>query len=181
MFNQQIVAENFFLKDVNALRASVKPYLSAEPSPADPTSAIALLQTVLAAEIVCVLRYTMISVSHDGLQSAWIGSEFQEQANDERKHMAMAAARIQQLGGTPNFNQPGLASRAAGPGTYDGNFAKRVNENLEAEQSVIAHYRDLITYFAPRDAQTCAMLEDIIRDEEDHTSDMADLLGAYVS
>ncbi|MDE8349933.1 MAG: ferritin-like domain-containing protein [Acidocella sp.] len=178
MFNQQIVAENFFLKDVNALRDSVKPYLSAAPS-ADPTPSIALLQTVLAAEIVCVLRYTMISVSHDGLQNAWIGTEFQEQANDERKHMTMAAKRIQQLGGTPNFNPPGLTSRAAGPGTYDGNFAKQVNENLEAEQSVIAHYRDLITYFAPRDAQTCAMLEDIIRDEEDHTRDMADLLGAY--
>jgi bacterioferritin len=181
VFEQQVRAENFFLKDISVLRDSAREFLREPPLPGNTgaQASIDLLQTVLAAEIVCVLRYTMISVSHDGLKNGWIGAEFQEQANDERKHMEMAAARIEELGGVPNFNPEGLASRIAALNDRGGDFAKRVAENLAAEQSVIAHYRELIRYFATRDEETCAMLEDIIRDEEDHTGDMQDILESY--
>jgi bacterioferritin len=173
---EQLAEQNHFLQDVTALRDSARACLR-EPNGARQTS-IALLQTVLAAEIVCVLRYTMISVSHDGLKNGRIGAEFQAQANDERKHMKMAAARIVQLGGEPDYNPPGLASRVAALNAAGG-FAARVAENLAAERSVIEHYRELIRYFEDRDPETCAMLEDIIRDEEDHTGDMQDILEAY--
>jgi bacterioferritin len=63
--------------------------------------------------------------------------------------------------------------------TGAGGFVRCVAENLEAEQSVMAHYHELITYFEPRDAQSCAILRDIIRDEEDHSNDMQDLLASY--
>jgi bacterioferritin len=179
MFEQHIAAENFFLKDVRALRDSVR-YLLEDPEPvADPLASIGLLQTVLAAEIVCVLRYTMISVSADGLKNTWIGQEFQAQADDERRHMRMAAERIEQLGGTPNFAPERLTSRVESLFNFEGNFARRVAQNLAAEQEVIAHYRGLIKYFEKHDTVTCAMLEDIIRDEEDHTGDMQDLLISY--
>jgi bacterioferritin len=174
MFEQRAVAENAFLADVNALRAQVRPILDT-PSD-DAKGAIALLQTVLSAEIACVLRYTNISVSPDGLKNGWIGKEFQEQANDERRHMALAAERIAQLGGVPDFSTDMLKSRESAGAS---GFARNVTENLAAEQSVIAHYRELITYFEPRDAQSCAILRDIIRDEEDHTNDMQDLLASY--
>jgi bacterioferritin len=172
MFQQQAMPENAFLKDVNALRDGARAHL------ADPHASIPLLQSVLSAEIVCVLRYTMISVSEDGLKNSWIGTEFQAQADDERRHMKMAAERIEQLGGVPDFNPPHLASRTAAV-SYSGNFAKLIDENLAAEQSVIAHYRELITHFGTHDPESRALLEDIIRDEEDHTSDMTDLLGSY--
>jgi bacterioferritin len=175
MFEQQVVPENFFLKDVLALRASAGDIMARQA----PDAAAALLQTVLTAEIICVLRYTMISVSHDGLKDEWIGAEFQEQANDERRHMKMAAARIAQLGGTPDFDPPRLASRFAALTFNHGDIVKRVAENLEAEQCVIKHYQDLINYLAKTDPQTCLLLQDIIRDEQDHTSDMQDLLGSY--
>jgi bacterioferritin len=180
MFEQHVRTENLFLNDVSALRARAGQCLAAaRADDGGPKIAIALLQTVLAAEIVCVLRYTMISVSRDGLKNAWIGAEFQEQANDERKHMAMAARRIEQLGGTPEFNPEGLALAIA-PLDSGGDFASRLAENLAAEQSVVAHYRDLIGYFSGRDEATCALLGAIIRDEENHASDMQDLLGAYL-
>ncbi len=179
MFEQQIIAENLFLKDITALRDSVG-WMLREPADAGRREhSIALLQTVLAAEIVCVLRYTMISVSPDGLKNGWIGNEFQAQANDERKHMTMAAERIEQLGGVPDFAPEGLSSRVESLLNFEGSFAKRVAQNLAAEQAVIAHYRALIGHFAGRDPQTAALLEDIIRDEEDHTSDMQDLLTSY--
>lgn len=176
MFQQQAIPENAFLRDVNALRNGAGPYLAA---PLAPHTSIPLLQSVLSAEILCVLRYTMISVSEDGLKNAWIGTEFQAQANDERRHMKLAAERILELGGTPDFTAPPLGTRLASIGDHGGNFAKLIDENLAAEQSVIAHYRDLISHFGDSDPESRAMLEDIIRDEEDHTSDMTDLLGSY--
>ena len=136
---------------------------------------------MLTAEIVCVLRYTAISISHDGLKNDWIGAEFQEQANDERRHMALAAARIVQLGGTPDYDPQPLASRHAVPQEGPGEFALRVQENLAAEQAVVELYRELISYFAQRDPETAAILQEIIRDEEDHASDMEDLLVSYAT
>jgi bacterioferritin len=177
MFEQRGLAENVFLNEVLALGREV-PDLEAGGTAADADISVTLLQTVLAAELVCVLRYTMMSVSPDGLQSAALGAEFQEQANDERRHMAMVAARIRQLGGVPDFNPAGVAPRIAALHEGSRHFAKCVAENLAAEQAIIARYRSLIGYFAGRDAVTCRMLEDIVRDEEDHTSDLTDLLSA---
>jgi bacterioferritin len=173
MFNQQVAAQNLFLAEVTALRTRAAPHLAA----GTPSSNIALLQTVLTAEIACVLRYTAISVCQEGLRNAWIGAEFQEQAKDERSHMALAAARIEQLGGTPDFTPPPIAAvPIAGPGA----FARAVAENLAAETEIVAHYRELRAYFAPHDSQSAALLENIIADEETHADDMRDLLGAYV-
>jgi bacterioferritin len=177
MFTQNAVAGNVFLNDISVLRQKARKVMQATP-PLDGSPSIALLQSVLSAEIVCVLRYTMISVSQDGLKNSLIGAEFQEQANDERRHMMMAAARIEQLGGTPDFS-PRVSAEAALPAAAD--FPQRVRENLEAEQSVIAHYRDLLGFFGDKDPQTSAMLNEIMRDEEDHTSDMEDLLASYAS
>jgi bacterioferritin len=178
---EHVLEENLFLKDVDALRQRAKNLLEegrAEPG-ANTQRSIDLLQAVLKAEIVCVLRYTAISVSHDGLRNDWIGAEFQEQANDERRHMALAAARIVQLGGTPDYDPQPLASRRAETQDGPGQFAQRVRDNLAAEQSVVELYRELIGYFAERDPDTAAMLQEITRDEEDHASDMEDLLVSY--
>jgi bacterioferritin len=174
MFNQQISAPNPFLADIAALRDNARQFMARRADPHE--AAIALLQTVLTAEIACVMRYTMISVSPEGLRNEWIGAEFQEQANDERRHMALAAARIEQLGGTPDFTPTQLHTNAPLP---PGEFAVRVRENLAAERAVIEHYQDLIAFLAPLDAATCAILTDIMRDEEEHTSDMEDLLVSY--
>ena len=183
MFEQAVLTENLFLRDVDMLRQRATKLLEegrAEPG-AKAQRTIALLQAVLTAEIVCVLRYTAISISHDGLKNDWIGAEFQEQANDERRHMALAAARIVQLGGTPDYDPRALASRHAAPHEGPGGLALRVQENLAAEQAVVELYRELISYFAERDPETAAILQEITRDEEDHASDMEDLLVSYIN
>lgn len=174
---------NYFLRDVQSLRESAKREIetgAVTPNyQGDAGQAIALLQTVLATEIVCVLRYTMNSISVVGITSQSVAEEFQEHAKDEREHMMMAAERIDQLGGTPNFNPEGLASRSATEYGDGGTLVEMVRQNLVAERVAVEHYRDLIRYFGDKDPTTRVMLEKILKDEEDHATDMHDLLVAH--
>ncbi|WP_427952272.1 ferritin-like domain-containing protein [Acidiphilium sp.] len=135
-----------------------------------------MLQTALTIEIVCVWRYTMMSVSDRGLRDERVGFEFQEQANDERRHTRMVAERIEQLGGTPNFRPHGLMSPLAVEHVSSLDFDDMIAENLAAERSVVEYYNDLINHFRMSDPLTTAMLETILQDEEDHATDMQDLL-----
>jgi bacterioferritin len=174
--------ENYFLRDVQTLRAQAKKSLdkgAVEEGYKDAEKSIELLQSVLATEIVCVLRYTMNAISVAGITSKSVGEEFTEHANDERKHMMMVAQRIDQLGGVPNFSPEGLASRSATEYGDGGSLVEMVKQNLVAERIAVEHYRDLIQYFREKDPSTRMMLEHILRDEEDHAADMHDLLVAH--
>jgi bacterioferritin len=141
--------------------------------------AIEILQTVLATEIVCVLRYTMHAVAATGISSEGVKAEFEQHAKEERQHMSAVAERINQLGGKPNFNPEGLASRAASQYGDADNLVEMIKENLVAERIAIDHYRELIRYFGERDPGTRTMLEWILRVEEEHANDMHDLLVAH--
>lgn len=180
MFEQSVAVENFFLRDVKSLEQGSRWLLEDAPNRGDAAVSVDLLQTLLAAEIVCVLRYTMISVSQDALRNDWLGVEFQAQANDERRHMAMLAKRIEELGGTPNFSPSNVVSGVAAIGRGEGSFAIRVQQNLVAERCVIEHYRALVTFFDRHDPETSKILRAILQDEEDHTDDMQDLLLTYI-
>ncbi|GAN53861.1 ferritin-like domain-containing protein [Tanticharoenia sakaeratensis] len=177
------VPDNTFLTDVQTLRERAKRSLgdgAVMPSyQGDVNQAIDLLQAVLATELVCVLRYTMHAISVDGLTSSSVAEEFTEHANDERKHMLAAAERIDQLGGVPNFDPEGLASRSATEYGKGGTLVEMVKQNLIAERLVIEHYQELIRFFADHDPTTRIMLEGFLKDEEDHATDMHDLLIAH--
>ena len=54
-----------------------------------------------------------------------------------------------------------------------------IRENLVAERIAVEHYRELIGFFASHDPATRAMLEGILGVEEEHASDMRDLLVAH--
>jgi bacterioferritin len=167
--------DNYFVRDADSLRQSAQACL-AEGSYSGNDKAIELLQTVLATEIICVLRYTRISVSEACLKNVQIGAEFQEQANDERRHMVTVARRIEELGGEPNFAPKGLVSRTAVAHGDSENFSEMAQYNLIAERSIIEHYKGLIAYFKEHDPASRELLETILQDEENHTADMQDLL-----
>jgi len=177
MFDQNANAENAFLLDVQSFREGSRVVLQQAPRP-DIAVSIELLQSVLTAEIICVMRYTLLAVCEDGLKNEGLATEFQAQASDERRHMAMLAARIEQLGGKPDFSPAGLNSRIAALGRSNASFADRLRQNLAAEQCVVEHYRELIAFFDRHEPATAVILMDILQDEEDHTSDMLDLLAS---
>src|SRR5450432_729374 len=109
--------EQPFLSDVQELRARARKSIEkGAVTPAyqgDVKQTIEILQAVLATEIVCVLRYTMNAVAAAGISSDGVKEEFDQHAKEEMGHMREVAERINQLGGSPNFNPEGLASRAA--------------------------------------------------------------------
>ncbi len=71
--------------------------------------------------------------------------------------MERIAERINQLGGTPNFNPEGLLMRSASEyGPSDLNLVGMIKENLIAERIAIEHYRELIRYFGEKDPTTRA-------------------------
>ncbi|WEK42097.1 MAG: ferritin-like domain-containing protein [Candidatus Sphingomonas colombiensis] len=171
-----------FVTDVKTLRARAKKALdkgALMPSyKGDPAKTIELLQNVVATELVCVLRYRMHAITADGIDSKSVAAEFTEHADDENRHMMMAAERIDQLGGVPNFNPEGLASRSVTEYGNGGDLVEMLRQNLVAERIAVEHYQELIQYFSDHDPTTRRMLEQILADEEDHASDMHDLLVA---
>lgn len=176
-------SEKPFLTDVQQLRAQARQSL--ERGPITPTyqgdveQTIDILQTVLATEIVCVLRYTQNAIVATGISSEGVKKEFEEHAAEEQTHARAVAERIDQLGGTPNFNPEGLAMRSASQYGQGGSLVEMIKENLIAERIACDHYRELIRYFGDRDPTTRVMMEGILTNEEEHANDMHDLLVAH--
>jgi bacterioferritin len=174
--------EKPFLTDVQTLRDRARRSIEAGAVTAsykgDVEKTIEILQAVLATELVCVLRYTMHAVAASGISSEGVKAEFAEHAKEEQEHALSVAERINQLGGTPNFNPEGLASRSASQYGQASDLVEMIKENLIAERIAIDHYQELIRYFGDDDPGTRLMLERILVVEEEHADDMHDLLVA---
>jgi len=172
-----------FLSDVQTLRERARKNLNdgaiGSNYVGDVNKTIGILQSVLATEIVCVLRYTQHSIAGQGISSEGVKAEFATHAKEELEHAHMVAERINQLGGEPNFNPEGLLSRSASQYVAGGNLVELIKENLIAERIAVDHYRELIRYFGNDDPGTKSMLQEILRVEEEHADDMHDLLVAH--
>ncbi len=172
-----------FLTDVQTLRDRARKNLSdgvvTKTYGGDVNRTIEILQNVLATEIVCVLRYTMHAISATGISSEGIKAEFAEHAKEEQQHMMAVAERIDQLGGKPNFNPEGLATRSTSQYAEGENLVDMIRENLIAERIAVDHYRELIRFFGDDDPTTRVMIEGILSVEEEHATDMQDLLQAH--
>ena len=172
-----------FLSDVKTLRERAKTSIAdgavTSTYRGDVDKTIEILQSVLATEIVCVLRYTMHSIAAAGISSEGVKAEFAEHAKEEQEHMMAVAERINQLGGKPDFNPAGLETRSASEYGEGDDLVEMIKENLIAERIAVDHYRELIRYFGDDDPGTRLMIERILVVEEEHADDMHDLLVAH--
>lgn len=172
-----------FLSDVKTLRERARKQIkdgALTPNyGGDAKKTIEILQSVLATEIVCWLRYTMHAVTATGISSEGVKAEFEEHAKDEQGHAMQVAERINQLGGKPDFNPEGMLSRSASQYSEGANLVDMIRENLIAERIAVEHYRELVRYFGDDDPTTRVMIEGILGVEEEHANDMHDLLVAH--
>jgi bacterioferritin len=123
--------------------------------PLDLKQVYQFMNEALASEILCVLRYQHHAIVAKGIDFPQVASEFEEHAADEQKHVEMIAERIDQLGGDPDLNPKTVTDRAA-------------TEYGRAET-----LSDMI-----KDPTSRRMFEKILQDEEDHATDLSDLLAS---
>lgn len=135
-----------------------------------------ILNQALATEIVCVLRYMHHYFMATGVHGKSVAAEFKEHADSERGHADAIAERIQQLGGKTDFNPKSLLERSVSQYVEGETLADMIKEDLIAERIVIEVYSEMIRYFGTNDPTTRRMIEWILQDEEEHASDLSDLL-----
>lgn len=137
---------------------------------------VEILNEALATEIVCVLRYKRHYYMAKGIHAKSVAAEFLEHAGEEQGHADEIAARIVQLGGAPNLNPDGLASRSHSQYHDGDDLAEMLKEDLIAERIAIDTYRDIIQYLGNDDPTTRRMMEAILANEEEHAEDLSTLL-----
>lgn len=137
---------------------------------------VSILNEALATEIVCVLRYLHHYFMATGVHGQSVADEFKEHADAEREHADRIAERIQQLGGKPDFNPRSLMERSVSQYIEGETLADMIREDLIAERIVIEVYQQMIRHFAYNDPTTRHIIEEILEDEEEHASDLSDML-----
>ena len=143
---------------------------------ADVVRVIDVLNQALATEIVCVLRYKNHYYMARGTRGQTVAAEFLEHAGEEQQHADAIAERIAQLGGTPELNPKGLATRSHTEYREGDGLRQMVLEDLVAERIAIETYTEIIRWIGEDDPTTRRMIETILAKEEEHADDLAELL-----
>lgn len=143
---------------------------------ADRDQVVSVLNEVLATEIVCTLRYKNHYFMARGVHGDSVAKEFLEHAREEEQHADQVAERITQLGGIPNLNPEGLATRSHAEYKDVTELEDMIREDLAAERVAIATYSEIIRWLGNDDPTTRRMMEEILAKEEEHADDLSNLL-----
>ena len=169
-----------FLSDVETLRKRARDHIELGPITeaygADRERVIAVLNEVLATELVCVLRYKRHYYTAQGINAAPVAQEFLQHATEEQQHADMVAQRIVQLNGEPDFSPEGLASRAHSEYDASTELLSMVREDLVAERVAIASYQEIVRWLGNDDPTTRRIIENILAVEEEHADDLLNIL-----
>jgi bacterioferritin len=172
---------NEFALDLDRIRTDARTEMAkgavTQTYGADVERVIAVLNEVLATELVCVLRYKRHYYTATGVHGPAVAAEFLEHAADEQRHADLAAERISQLGGEPDFNPAVLARRshteyAPGKGLRD-----MIEEDLVAERIAISTYGEIARWLGAADPTTRRVIEQLLAEEEDHADELNNLLA----
>jgi bacterioferritin len=177
---QDRTGKSEFLSDVKELRRRARQHLDAGAvTPgyaADRDTVLKLLNTALATEIICVLRYRRHYFTASGIHAQAVAEEFLEHAQEEQAHADQLAQRIIQLGGAPDFNPDGLSARAHSEYVEVDDLAAMIEENLVAERIAIESYTEMVHYIGDTDPTTRRIAEEILAKEEEHADELLTLI-----
>ncbi|MGE0400337.1 MAG: bacterioferritin [Kofleriaceae bacterium] len=144
---------------------------------ADRQRVIEVLNEVLATETVCTLRYRNHYFMAQGIHAQSVENEFLEHAKEEQDHADKVAKRITELGGTPNLNPEGLATRSHAQYGTAVQLQDMIKEDLIAERIAIATYSEIVRWLGNDDPTTRRLMEELLAKEEEHADDMAKLMS----
>ena len=171
-----------FLSDVKEIRRRARAHMQegavTEGYRADRETVVRLLNDVLATEIVCVLRYRRHHFTASGIHATAVAGEFMKHSQEEQGHADQVAERIIQLGGEPDFDPAGLATRSHAEYAAPAGLVEMIREDLVAERVAIESYTEIVRYLGDKDPTTRRLLERILAVEEEHADEMRTLLEA---
>jgi bacterioferritin len=128
-----------FLSDIETLRRRAREHIEqgalTSGYRADRETVLRLLNEALATEVVCVLRYRRHYYMANGIHAQAVAAEFVEHANEEQMHADQIAERITQLGGAPELDPQGLATRSHSEYVEGESLVDMIREDLVAERS----------------------------------------------
>lgn len=169
-----------FVSDVKKIRERARAHMEGgavtDGYKADRKQVVAVLNEVLATEIVCVLRYKRHFFMARGINAESVKAEFLEHANDEQQHADWVAERIAQLNGEPNFNPEGLSSRSHSEYQEGDSLIEMIKEDLVAERIAVQSYSEIARWVGESDPTTRRLIEEILKKEEEHADDLANML-----
>jgi len=169
-----------FVSDLKKIKERARAHMEqgavTENYKADLKAVIKVLNDVLATEIVCVLRYKRHYFMAAGINSDGAKAEFLQHASEEQQHADWIATRITQLNGEPNFNPEGLSSRSHSEYAEGTDLTSMLKEDLFAERIAIESYAEIVRWLGHDDSTTRKMIEDILKQEEEHAEDLKSLL-----
>jgi len=134
---------------------------------------IALLNEDLAREYQAIISYVIYSQAIKGAQYMNIASELEVHAGEELKHALIIANQIDYLGGMPtNTPKPVKTSEKA---------EDMLRFDLDNENETIRNYRERVRQCESLAEYAIAEdIREILRQEQEHQSDLADALGVDV-
>jgi bacterioferritin len=169
------------ISDVNELRKRARNHLQAgavtEDYRADRAQVIKLLNEVLATELMCILRYKSHYYRAAGIHEDVVKPEFLQHAQEAQRHADLAAQRIVQLNGLPDFNPEGLAARSRSEFVEASNVIEMIREDLIAERIAVEFYSEIVHWLGDKDLVTRKIMMEILAMEAEHAEDMKSLLG----
>ena len=121
-------------------------------------------------ELSAIIQYMKHHYEGEGMESPEIIDIEKDIAMAEMKHAEKLGERINYLGGTPTKNMSPIAE--------GGDIRKMVQDDLAKENGAIRQYKEHIKLAVEEgDPTTRLMLEEILKEEEDHANTWETILG----
>jgi bacterioferritin len=169
------------LSDVEGLRLRAQKHIESgaitDEYNADRAEVVETLNTMLATELMCVLRYKRHYYMAKGISSETVKKEFLEHAKEAQQHADRIAERIVELNGQPDFNPETLTGRSLSQYTNARTLHEMIKEDLVAERIAVESYSEVVRWLGENDVTTRKLMADILMVEEQHAADMQKLLG----
>lgn len=169
-----------FTSNTNEIRAKARQHIEdgavTDGYRANREQIIEMLNSVLATEIVCNLRYKNHYFLASGIHSEAVAAEFLEHAKQEEEHANKVSRRIVQLNGKPDWSPDSLTKRSHADYVAGISLTQMIKENLIAERIAVETYREMVAYIGDDDPTTRRIIEEILAQEEEHADEMANLL-----
>ena len=136
----------------------------------------ALLNEVLATELVCALRYRRyFYIIKPSLADA-IRPSFLRYAHVQQEQADRIAERIVQLGGSPQVDPSDLAAKSQSRCVAGMDLQDMVGEDLLFVRTAIETYDGMVRYFETHDLTTARMLAAILVSHERHVQELTALM-----